>query len=49
MLVASMLGDMLAGKEIVRSACGNKKEDVTIAKRQGRKIARAAQGNKTDF
>ena len=42
MLVASVLGNMLAGKEIVRSACGNKNEDVTIAKRQRRKIVRAA-------
>ena len=39
-LGASLLGNMLAGKGIVRAGCGNKK---------GRAVVRAAYGSKMDF
>ena len=48
-LGASLLGNMLAGKGIVRTGYGNKKENGAIAKRQDRGIVRADYGNEMDF
>ena len=48
-LGASLLGDMLAGKGIVRSGYKYEKENGAIAKRKGRRIVRAGYGNEMDF
>ena len=48
-LGASLLGNMLAGKGIVRTGYGNKKENGAISKRQDRGIVRADYGNEMDF
>ena len=48
-LGASFLGNMLAGKGLVRPGYGKKKENGVIAKRQGRGIVRAAYGSEIDF
>ena len=39
-LGATLLGNLLSGKEVVRASYGNKK---------GKRIARVGYGNKTDF
>ena len=48
-LGASLLGNMLAGKGLVRPGYGKEKENGVIAKRQGRGIVRAAYGSEMDF
>ena len=48
-LGASLLGNMLAGKGIVRTGYWNKKENGATAKRQDRGIVRADYGNEMDF
>ena len=48
-LGASLLGNMLAGKGLVRPGYGKKKENGVIAKRQGRGTVRAAYGSEMDF
>ena len=49
-LGASLLGNMLAGKEIVRAGSGNKKEKRIVragyGKKNGKGIVRAVSGNK---
>ena len=52
-LGASLLGNMLAGKGIVRAGSGNKQGKCIVragvGNKKGKVIVRAGSGNKTDF
>ena len=52
-LGASLLGNMLAGKGIVRAGCGNKKGKGIVragtGKKKGKGILRAGTGKQWDF
>ena len=48
-LGASLLGNLLTGKGIVRDGSGKRKGNKVIAKGQGRGIVRVGYGNEMDF
>ena len=48
-LSASLLGNILAGKGVIRTGDGAMAKKKTRPKKQGKGIARAGRGNKTDF
>ena len=48
-LSANLLGNILAGKGVIRAGDGAMVKTKTRLKKQGKGIVRAGHGNKTDF